>query len=83
MSKGARELYSDWDYCKERLLHAREVFSNKNSTADDVRIIENELAYMYMYCPEDKSILVLSQLEECGRRLAYFEIRDAEKCLRN
>lgn len=66
---GAEEIYNDKQYCFKELGIARKMFTSSDILIPEkVEAIEKALGLMYLYCPDDISELVLSQLDELERR---------------
>jgi len=69
----SEEIYKDKEYCLGQLMVAREAFGNKNTTREQYDQIEKCLAMMYLYCPEEIHLHVLSTLGEADWRKKYYE----------
>ncbi len=67
------QYFSVRENCFKDMKKAREVAGNVNTTEEEFDGIERALGFMYVYCPTDLCISVLSVLEDLGRRRRYFE----------
>lgn len=66
-----RQLYSDKNYCMRELSEARKIFTTKPFTVEKSNLLSKSLGLMYLYCPEELMVMVLSVMEELETRTQY------------
>lgn len=65
------EIYSQKEKCYEDIHFVREIFGNKNSTAQKYKTALECLTFMLLYCPGDILSVVHSTMEELQTREQY------------
>ena len=69
------ELYTNEKYCFQEIHEARRIFGDRKLfTRESARQLSKMLGMMYLYCPEDIQIVVLSTLHEVTMREGYLPL---------
>lgn len=66
-------IYDDIEYCRKEILLARVIFGNKNTTREQYEAMEKGLALIFLYCPEELTIIAQATLNEATYRQSFFE----------
>jgi hypothetical protein len=65
------ELFKDKAYCNTQIVEARKQFGNVNTTDEQLDKINDTLAFMYIYCPDELQSIVLATMNELEKRRLY------------
>lgn len=74
MSDEIQEYFQDEKNCYRDLGAARKAFGSTTTTEAQYDQMEKTLGLMFLYCPEDLQVIVLSTLQEAETRRFYFEL---------
>jgi hypothetical protein len=72
MPNEIEEHYSNKENCYREIGEARKIFGSKETTESQYEQMEKSLALMYLYCPEEIQVAVISTLNEATMRKPYF-----------
>jgi len=65
------DLFKDHEYCKKELITAIKLIGLKSTSIDSLENISKSLEFMYLYCPNNIQMNVLTTLNNIEKRILY------------
>lgn len=70
------ELYKDISYCRQEILHARQIMTTVPFTEEQAENVIKGLGFVYLYGPEETMILAKATIDEVMTRRSYLRNRE-------
>lgn len=70
------ELYKDINYCRQEILHARQIMTTVPFTEEQAKNLIKGLSFVYLYGPEELTMIAKATIDEVMTRSGYIRNRE-------